>query len=179
MAQRTRNQKIEMTAELVGQLEEASVLYLADFTGLNVKSMTELRRRFREADTRFIVVKNRLALRALEQLEFPDITDHLRGPTGIVLGRDDPVTPARTLRDFAKENDDKPALKVGVVERQIVSVDEIKRLADLPPQDQLLAGIAGSMMAPVSGIVGVLNGLMRDLAYMIDQVAQKNQETES
>lgn len=175
MSQRTKKQKIELTDELRKWLENSNVVYLADFTGLNVKSMTELRKRFRESDGRFVVVKNRLALRALEQLEFPDIKQHLRGPTGFVLGVDDPVTPAKTLREFAKENEDRPSLKIGVVERRIVSVEEIERLAELPPRQQLLGGIAGSMMGPVTGIVGVLNALMRDLAYMIGEVAKKNE----
>ncbi len=178
MARRTQQDKIEITGELVNRLQESKVLYLADFTGLNVKSITELRRRFREAGTRFIVVKNRLALRALQQLEYPDIEEHLRGPTGLIMADEDPVTPAKTLRDFARENDARPALKIGVVDRKVVSVDEIQRLADLPSHDELLGGIAGSMMAPVTGIVGVLNALLRDITYTIQEVAKKNAEQE-
>ncbi len=173
MAQRSRNQKIEVTAELVNRLGDARVLYLADFTGLNVKDMTELRRRFREAGTRFIVVKNRLALRALEQLDLPDISEHLRGPTGFVIGGDDPIIPAKTLREFAKEYEDRPAVKVGVVDNRIVSAEEIRQLADLPPREELLANIMGSLTAPVAGIAGVLNGLLRNLAYMIEEVARQ------
>ncbi|UCC48972.1 MAG: 50S ribosomal protein L10 [Gemmatimonadota bacterium] len=173
MAQRSRNQKIEVTAELVNRLGDARVLYLADFTGLNVKDMTELRRRFREAGTRFIVVKNRLALRALEQLDLPDISEHLRGPTGFVIGGDDPIIPAKTLREFAKEYEDRPAVKVGVVDNRIVSAEEIRQLADLPPREELLANIMSSLTAPVAGIAGVLNGLLRNLAYMIEEVARQ------
>lgn len=172
MAQRTKKEKLEVTSELAGRLSEAKVLYLADFTGLDVKSMTELRRRFRETGSQFVVVKNRLALRALEQLDLPDIREYLRGPTGFVLAGSDPLAPAKALREFAKENDDRPALKIGVVENRIVSADEITQLADLPPQEQLLAGIAGSLTAPVAGAVGVLEGLLRDLAFLIEEVAR-------
>lgn len=175
MAQRTKKEKVELTARLADRLRTAEVLYLADFTGLDVKSMTELRRRFREAGTPFVVVKNRLALRALERLDLPDITEHLRGPTGFVLGQSDPVIPAKTLRDFAKENDDRPTLKVGVVDRQIVTAEEIKRLATLPPREELLAGIAGSLTASVSGVVGVLEAVLRDLAYMIGEVGRQKE----
>lgn len=175
MAQRTKKEKIELTAELVSRLSDARVLYLADFTGLSVKDVTELRRRFREAGIRFVVVKNRLALRALEQLELPDISEHLRGPTGLVIGREDPVVPAKTLREFAKEYEDRPTVKVGVVEDRVVSAEEIQRFADLPPREELLASIAGSLMAPVAGIVGVLSGLLRDLAYMIGEVARQRE----
>lgn len=175
MAQRTRNEKVEVTAELVNRLSDVRVLYLADFTGLNVKDMTELRRRFREVGIRFIVVKNRLALRAFEQLELPDISEHLRGPTGFVIGGDDPVAPAKTLREFAKEYEDRPAVKVGLVDSRIVTAEEIQQLADLPPREELLANIMASLTAPVAGIVGVLNGLLRDLAYMIEEVARQRE----
>jgi large subunit ribosomal protein L10 len=175
MAQRTRGQKIELSAELKKRFGDARVLYLTDFTGLDVKSITELRRRFREAGGRFVVVKNRLAMRALQELDLPDISEHLRGPTGFVLGSDDPVTAARILRDFASENEERPTVKVGVVESRVISAAEIRRLADLPPRDQLLAGIAGALTAPVAGIVGVLGGLLRDLALMVEEVARKNE----
>jgi large subunit ribosomal protein L10 len=175
MAQRTRKEKTKVTTELVERLGESNVLYLTDFTGLNVKNITELRRRFREAGSRYVVVKNRLALRALEQLDLPDISEYLRGPTGLVIGQDDPVAPAKTLRDFAKENDDRPALKVGVVNKGLVSAHAIEELASLPPHEVLLAGIAGSLTASVTGIVGVLEGLLRDIAYMVEQVARERE----
>jgi len=175
MAQRTRKEKVQLTSELAGRLGEADILYLADFTGLNVKEMTELRRRFREAGSQFVVVKNRLALRALEQLELPDISEFLRGPTGFVLATDDPVMPAKTLREFAKENEERPTLKVGVVQQRLVSAEEIRQLAELPPREELLGSIAGSLTAPISGIVGVLEGLLRDMAFMIEEVAKKNE----
>lgn len=179
MAQRTRKEKVELTAELADRLSEGEVLYLTDFTGLDVKNMTELRRRCRETGSRFVVVKNRLALRALEKLDLPDISDYLRGPTGIVLGQDDPVLPAKTLKEFAKENEDRPTVKVGVVARRIVPAAEVEQLADLPPKEELLASIAGSLAAPITGIVSVLNGLLRDIAYMVEEVGKKDATRES
>ncbi|MGD8867411.1 MAG: 50S ribosomal protein L10 [Gemmatimonadales bacterium] len=175
MAQRMKKEKIELTAELVDVLSGAEIVYLTDFTGLNVKDITELRRRFREAGSRYLVVKNRLALRALEKLDLPDISEHLRGPTGLIIARDDPVMPAKTLRTFAKEYEERPALKGGVVDGRLVSAGEITQLADLPPREELLAGIAGSLTAPVAGIVGVLAGLLRDIAYMVEEVARKRE----
>ncbi len=175
MAQRMKKEKIQLTAELADVLSGADVLYLTDFTGLNVKDITELRRRFREAGSRYLVVKNRLALRALESLDLPDISEQLQGPTGLIIAADDPVTPAKTLRAFAKEYDDRPALKGGVVEKRLVSAADIITLAELPPREELLGGIAGALTASVAGIVGVLNGLMRDLAYMTEEVAKKQE----
>jgi large subunit ribosomal protein L10 len=175
MAQRTRQEKIEVTTKLTEKLGEADILYLTDFTGLSVKDMTELRRRFREVGSSFIVVKNRLALRALQELDLPDITEYLSGPTGMILGSEDPVTPAKTLRDFAKENEDRPVVKVGVVEKRLISAAEIRQLADMPSREQLLSQIMGALTAPVAGIVGVLEGLLRDIAHMVEEVARKNE----
>ncbi len=175
MAQRTRIEKSEVTAELAQRFDEAGVLYLADFTGIDVKGMTELRRRFREAGARFVVVKNRLALRALENIDLPDITEHLQGPTGVVIADDDPVLPAKTLKEFAKEFDNRPTVKVGVIDKQLVTPKEIDRLASLPPMEQLLGGIAGSLTAPVAGIVGVIESLLRDITHMVGEVAKKNE----
>jgi large subunit ribosomal protein L10 len=170
-----KKEKIQVTAELADVLSGADVLYLTDFTGLNVKDITELRRRFREAGSRYLVVKNRLALRALESLDLPDISEHLQGPTGLIIAVDDPVTPAKTLRAFAKEYEDRPALKGGVVEKRLVSAADIITLAELPPREELLGGIAGALTASVAGIVGVLNGLMRDLAYLTEEVSKKQE----
>jgi large subunit ribosomal protein L10 len=175
MAQRMKKEKIQLTAELADVLSGADILYLTDFTGLNVKDITELRRRFREAGSRYLVVKNRLALRALESLDLPDISEHLQGPTGLVIAADDPVAPAKTLRAFAKEYEDRPALKGGVVEKRLVSAADIVTLAELPPREELLGGIAGALTASVAGIVGVLNGLLRDLAYLVEEVARKQE----
>ena len=176
MAQRTKQEKIEVTEQLVKNLGDSDILYLADFTGLSVKDMTELRRRFREAGSRFVVVKNRLALRALEQLDLPDIAEHLRGPTGFIMGRDDPVLPAKTLREFTKEYEGRPTLKAGVVEKKLISAEDIIQLASLPSREVLLAGIAGALTASVAGIVGVLEGLLRDIAFMVEEVARKSEE---
>lgn len=173
MPKHTRKDKAELTSQLVKQLGDANVLYLTDFTGLGVKSMTDLRRRFREAGTRYLVVKNRLALRALEEIELPEIASYLRGPTGFVIGREDPVVPAKTLWEFAKEHEKRPTVKVGVINNLIVSAEEILQLAQLPSREALLASIAGSLTASVSGIVGVLDGMMRDIASLVEEVAKK------
>ena len=93
----------------------------------------------------------------------------------MIIARDDPVMPAKTLRTFAKEYEDRPALKGGVVDGRLVSASEIAQLAELPPREELLAGIAGSLTAPVAGIVGVLAGLLRDVTYLVEEVARKRE----
>lgn len=168
-------QKKRITQEIATDLGEAVTIYLTDFTGLDVGQMGELRARLKESGADFRVVKNTLALRALEGLELPDIAEHFTGPTGLVLAGEDPATPARVVRDFAKEHDAKPVVKVGVVDRRQVLPAEIEKMAGLPPRDQLLAGIAGGLTASVGGIAGVLSAVIRDIAYLVEEVAKKGE----
>src|SRR5881275_694994 len=102
-----RPEKDKLVAELKQKLSGAKALYYTDFTGLNVKRMTDLRRRLRKANVEYVVIKNTLALRAVNESGL--IAERLRGPTGLVVAKD-PVTAAKLLQDFAKENDQKPAV---------------------------------------------------------------------
>jgi large subunit ribosomal protein L10 len=169
-------EKKQVTEELQRELREAGTIYLTDFTGLDVKSMTELRSRLREQGIRYRVVKNTLMLRALEGLGLPDLASHLEGPTGLVLGDEDPVVPAKVVREFAREHEDRPVVKIGVVERRTVDSAAVAELAQLPPKDELLGAIAGGLTSSVGGIAGVLGGLIRDIAYMVEEAARKREE---
>lgn len=162
--------------ELHGLLRDARIVYLTDFTGLDVSAITELRDRLQEQGAEFRVVKNTLTRRAMEGLDLPDLTEHLKGPTALVLGADDPIGPAKTVKDFAREHDDRPAVKIGLVERRTIAAEEIDRLADLPPRGQLLAAIAGGLTASVTGIAGALDALVRDIAMMVEEVARRGEK---
>ncbi len=169
------DQKQAIAEELHGRLGTAEVVYLTDFTGLTVEAIGNLRAKLREVGAEYRVVKNTLAIRALEGLDIPNLGEHLQGPTALVLAGEDPVAPAKAVREFARENEDRPVIKVGVVERRTVTAEQVTRLADLPPRDFLLASIAGSLTAGVGGIAGVLNGLIRDIAYMVGEVAKQGE----
>ena len=174
---KTLEEKKEVTEELFRLLDESETVYLTDFSGLDVASMTELRARLREEGIGYRVAKNTLMARALEQVgDYPDLAEHLRGPTGLVLGGEDPVTPAKVVRDFAEEHEDRPAVKVGVVDRRTLTPDEVSDLAELPTREEMLASILGSLTAPVSGIVGVLEGLLRDIGHMAHEAAKKREQ---
>lgn len=169
-------EKQAIAEELHGRLESAEVLYLTDFTGLDVEAIGELRKKLRESGAEYRVVKNTLTIRAAEGLSLPDLKQHLQGPTALVLAGADPVAPAKIVREFAREHDGRPIVKVGVVESRTVTAEDVARLADLPSKDQLLASIAGGLTAGVGGIAGALNALIRDITYMIEQVAQKGEQ---
>lgn len=173
----TLEKKKEVTEDLSRLLEEAGAVYLTDFTGLAVEDMTELRARLREEGVGYRVAKNTLMRRALEGLDYPeDLEDHLRGPTGLVLGGEDPVVPAKIVKEFAEDHDDRPSVKVGVVDRRTISAEEVERLAELPTREELLASMLGSLTAPVSGIVAILDGLVRDIAHMAHAAAEKREQ---
>ena len=157
-----------VVAELADKLGSAKAFYLTDFTGLNVKKMTALRARMRAEGVEYLVVKNTLAQRALEGLELPDLGEFLTGPTGLVIGREDAVIAAKVLSEFARENDDRPTVKVGVVERQQMGPDEVGRLAKLPPREQLLAELAGALQAPLAQLVFVMQGLTSELVGLLE-----------
>ncbi|WP_425154572.1 50S ribosomal protein L10 [Candidatus Palauibacter sp.] len=168
-------EKQRITRELSQQLEENGTIYLTDFTGLNVKAVTELRARLREQGLTYRVVKNTLMKRALEDVDLPDLRPHLEGPTGLVFSESDPVVPARILKEFAKAHEDRPVVKIGVIDRVEATAEDVGRMADIPPREVLLGGIAGGLTASVGGIAGALGALIRDIADMIEQVAKKNQ----
>jgi large subunit ribosomal protein L10 len=160
--------KQALVEELAGKLVSAKAFYLTDFTGLNVKKMTALRARMRAEGVEYVVVKNTLASRALQRLDLPDIEGFLTGPTGLVIGTDDPVAAARALKDFAKDHDDRPAVKVGVVERQQVSAQQVERLAKLPAREVILAELAGAMQAPLAQLVFLLQGKLSEMVGLLE-----------
>jgi large subunit ribosomal protein L10 len=152
-----RTEKEQLVTELREKIKGAKALYYTDFTGLNVKRMTELRRRFRRAGVEYVVIKNTLALRAVNESGL--VAERLRGPTGVVIGRD-PVSAAKVLTDFAREFEQRPAVKGGLLEGRAINVEQVKRLAALPPREQLLAELAGGLQSPMAAFVGALNGLL-------------------
>src|ERR671924_1008327 len=120
-----RPEKEKLVAELKQQLSGANALYYTDFTGLNVKRMTDLRRRLRKANVEYVVIKNTLALRAVNESGL--VSTRLRGPTGLVIATD-AVVAAKVLADFARENDQRPTVKGGLLEGKALDVDQVKKL---------------------------------------------------
>ncbi|MBA3917893.1 MAG: 50S ribosomal protein L10 [Gemmatimonadaceae bacterium] len=133
-------QKQLLVDGLVAKLNGAQALYYTDFTGLNVKRMTDLRRRLKKAGVEYVVIKNTLALRAVNEAGLAGT--RLSGPTGVVVAQD-AITAAKVLSDFAKENDSKPAVKGGIYEGNAVDEAMVKKLATLPTREEALSMFAG------------------------------------
>ena len=170
-----RTEKEQLVTELTEKLKGAKALYYTDFTGLNVKRMTDLRRRLRRAGVEYVVIKNTLALRAVNESGLAGT--RLRGPTGLVISKD-PVSGAKVLSDFAKENDQRPGIKGGLLEGKAIGVEQVKQLASLPSREQMLAQLAGGLQAPLAGFLGVLNGVMYQMVGALEALRQQRESAQ-
>ena len=166
-----RTEKEQLVSELKTKLEGATALYYTDFTGLNVKRMTDLRRRLRKANVEYVVIKNTLALRAVNESGL--VGERLKGPTGLVVAKD-PVAAAKVITDFARENDKKPTVKGGVFEGKAIDTAQVTKLASMPSREQMLAELGAGLQSPMAAFVGALNGLLYMFAGVLDALrAQK------
>lgn len=167
-----RAEKEQLVTELSDKLKSAQSLYYTDFTGLNVKRMTELRRRLKRAGVDYVVIKNTLALRAVNESGL--VGETLKGPTGLVVGKD-PVAAARVLTEFAKEFEDKPAMKGGMLQGKAIDNAQVKRMASLPSREQMLADLAAGMQSPMAAFVGALSGLLYMFAGALDALKSQRE----
>jgi large subunit ribosomal protein L10 len=152
-----RADKEQLVAELKGKIETATAVYYTDFTGLNVKRMTELRRTLRKANVEYVVIKNTLALRAVNESGL--VGERLRGPTGLVVTKD-PIAAAKIITDFAKANEQRPEVKGGVFEGKKIDKAQVTKLASMPSREQMLSELGASMQAPMVGLVSAMNSLL-------------------
>lgn len=156
------------------RLTESDGVILADYRGLTVKEMQELRSKVRDAGGEVKIYKNRLTIIALRELAMPTMDEHLAGPTAFVFISDDPVGPAKAMADFAKEHD---ALKVkaAYLENEVVDASAVKAIAALPSRDELVAQFMGKLLNPVRGFMSMANApagaLTRAMKAVADQKA--------
>ena len=137
-----RPEKERLVAELKSKLKGASALYYTDFTGLNVKRMTELRRRLRRAGVDYVVIKNTLALKAVNESGLAGV--RLKGPTGVMIAQD-AISAAKLLTAFRKENEQRPLVKGGLYEGAPVDEALVKKLAALPTREEALGQFLGAL----------------------------------
>ncbi|MCH3959946.1 MAG: 50S ribosomal protein L10 [Selenomonas sp.] len=172
------SKKQAVVAELKEQLTSAKGVVLTGYKGLTVAQDTALRREFREAGVTYHVVKNTMLRLAAQEAGIEGLADHLEGTTAFAFSAEDAVAPAKVIGGFIKKNklDESGVLtiKVGMVEGQVIDVNEVKALATLPSREELIAKMLGSMNAPISNTVNVLQGVIRNAVYVLDAVrAQK------
>jgi large subunit ribosomal protein L10 len=155
-------QKQQMVSEVTAKLQESSCTVVADYRGLTVAQVTQLRKNLREAGVEFQVLKNTLVRRATAEANLTELDAVLTGPTAVAFGKD-VVAPAKVLADFAKKND-KLQIKGGVVEGRVVDAAQLKALADLPSREGLLSMLLSVLQAP-----------MRNFALAVKAVSEKQE----
>ncbi|MFW5856165.1 MAG: 50S ribosomal protein L10 [Bacillota bacterium] len=169
-----RPEKEAAVAELKDKFNKAKSLVITDYLGLDVAEMTELRSKLREAGVDYKVVKNTLATIAAEQAEVEEVEDYFAGPTAIAFGMEDVVSPAKILVEYSKEHENLE-IKAGRLNEEIIAKEKIESLADIPPREELLSKVAAGMQAPISGLVNVLDGNLRELVQVLNQIKDQKE----
>jgi large subunit ribosomal protein L10 len=161
-------EKIETVEELKTRLDGVKTVVLAEYRGLTVSQLSDFRKQLKTVAAEYKIVKNRLARLAIASSDLAGLGGALKGPTGLVLAKGDPVSVAKTLQTFTRTNQ-ALVLKVGVIDGQMLEPAGLKALADLPSRDALRAQIAGALTGPLTQLVGLLQAPQRELVYILEQ----------
>jgi large subunit ribosomal protein L10 len=168
-----RPEKEKLVEELSEKLSQRNCTILADYTGISVQAVTELRSEFRKEAIEYHIYKNTLARLAAKKSDIEPLLEHLEGPTGYVFS-DDPVAPAKILMDFIKNN---PSMKIkcGVLDGKVLDESQVKAIASLPPKEILLGQLVGQFNSPATSMVNVLAAPIRNLAYALEDLRKKKE----
>lgn len=168
------DQKKQIAEELHENFSKSKVVILTDYKGLDVASITSLRKKLRDADVQYKVVKNTLIRRAAKDTDVALIEDQLKGPSAVAFSYDDPVAPAKVLSDFAKENE-KLEIKIGVMNGSVLDQNAIKALSALPSREELLSQVLSAMNAIPTSLVRALADAPRRLVNVLQALKDKQE----
>jgi len=164
-----KSTKVSLVEEVQDKFKRANATFIAEYQGIKAQDMNEFRASLRKFSMDFKVVRNTLAGRAVKGTPIESLAAELKGPTAIAFSYGDAAAAAKALVQFSKDQP-KLKLKIGTLGARIISVQEIKGLAELPSREVLLAMMLGSMKAPMTGIAGVLAGVPRKFLYALNAV---------
>ena len=167
-----RPEKISICNEIKNRLEHSPFLILTDFTGLTVQGFSELRGRLAKTNARAMVVKNSLLRLTLKELKQPELNGALQGPTAVIFGEKDVAAAASVLKNFVKEFK-KLKVKAGILDRAILSANDIETIADLPSREALMAQLLGVFTAPSTKWVRLLNTPASQLVQVLKAKSEK------
>jgi large subunit ribosomal protein L10 len=162
-------EKAATVAEITSRLKASSTAVLADYRGMTVGQMRDLRSKLRDGNIEMVVVKNTLARRAAKAAGYEPLSAELVGPIAMLFAADDVSAPARILNDYIRANR-KMVIKGGLLEGQVIKADTVAELADLPSREVLLSRLLGAMQAPLSNLASVLQAPLSKLARTLDAV---------
>ncbi|NLP44392.1 MAG: 50S ribosomal protein L10 [Peptococcaceae bacterium] len=161
-------EKQKVVEDIKTKFQNSTGVVLADYRGLTVTQVTDLRAQLREAGVEYRVLKNTMVRRAADELGIEGLDEFLKGPTAVAFSAD-PVAPAKILSEFSRKNKNF-AIKAGVLEGKVINSDKIKDLASLPSREVLLAQVLAGIQAPLQGMVNVLQGPIRKMGYALEEV---------
>jgi large subunit ribosomal protein L10 len=166
---KTKEQKSKILESLKEKVAKQKAMVFVDFTGLKMKDMSSLRKKMKDYNTEFKASKKTLMNIAFKDSKLDIDTKKMSGELAMVLGYKDEISTAKVVWQFSQEND-KVKILGGFINNEFVGADQIVTLATLPSREQLLAQLVGTVSAPVSGFVSVLNGNIRNLVYVLSQI---------
>ena len=167
--------KAPAVAELAEIFGRARIAILTESVGLPVNQVTELRKQLRGVKAEYRIMKNTLAIRASEGTGLAGLKAHLKGPTGMVIGYDDPVLPAKILRDWigAEKREEKIKVTVGVLEGKLVQAADLAAIAKLPKKEVLIAMLLSAMQGPIRGMVYTLSAVLSKFVRVVAAIQDK------
>jgi len=166
-----RDKQVQELHELFSGMEMA---VLTDYRGLTVKELSDLRVKLRDVEARFRVVKNTLSIRAADGTPLEAVKEYFTGPVAILYTAEDSVGAAKALMDFIKRND-KLKAKIGILSGNVIEAADVKRLADLPSRDAMIAMALATMNAPVSNFVRTLNEIPSGLVRVLGSIQRQKE----
>lgn len=159
------NQKKEEVTQLANKMKESKLVLLADYRGINVEDVTNLRAQLRNTNAEYRVIKNNITKRALVECGIEGLEDQLVGPTAVIMSSEDYLEPTKAIYKYSKDNDFYK-IKGGVIEGKVMTAEEIITLAKLPSKETLLSMLAGALLGNIS-----------KLAVALDQVKVQKEQT--
>ncbi len=169
-----RTEKQTFVADLNKMFKANKSVLLINFEGINVSAQSELRREISKAESGYQVIKNRLALRAVEDTSLEALREHFQGPTAIAYTDGDPVALAKVLKEFIRDHPS-VAFKAGVVEGKTFSASDVELLAKMPSRLELMSKLVYLLNTPLVRLVTALQSPLRGLASVLKQLAEKKQ----
>jgi large subunit ribosomal protein L10 len=166
--------KKKISQDLHDRLSRSQIVILTDYKGLDVTSVTKLRKELTDENVEYQVVKNTLLTIASEDTDAALIKEYFKGPNAIAIGLEDPVSPARVLIKFAEEND-KLEIKVGVMGDKVLGIDDIKALSKMPSREILLGQVLSAMNGVPTSLVNVLSGVPRQLMNVLHAIKEQKE----
>ncbi|MBA4250924.1 MAG: 50S ribosomal protein L10 [Chlorobiaceae bacterium] len=168
-----KNEKSEAIKEVVELINESSAVYLTDYSGIKVEDINKLRKEFRKEGVKYKVLKNTFFERALKETgKYPQLSNYLVGMTSVIFAYENPVAPAKIIKKYFDDKQ-KLSLKACYIDSAFYDGKQLNDLASLPTKPEIIAGILGSLDSPISGVVGAINAVMRDLVIVIDEISKK------